>query len=359
MRLRTRRAGRGGYSATAGLPFDDQEFESRIVWIWTMARSGSTWLLQMLAHPLKLDWSHDSEDPLGFLAPPAWQGTVDAIPVDTTFVANHLLPTAGAENYSEDLVPVTFSSALGLRKRANYFFSSKYEDAWRPEVRRMMLVRYHRIVERTAARYEVRSPLVFLKEAGGGHAAPLVMSMFPRSKLLFLVRDGRDVVDSQTAANQPGTWLPVSGWQTPEEREIFVRRWARTWAGDVAAIERAFEAHPPELRRMVRYEDLLADPAASLGPLVEWLGLQRNEQWLERAVEANAFDSIAPEQKGPKKFFRSATPGAWRKNLTEEEAATLEGVMGDKLRGLGYPVTDGASDAGGGAPRGRLARTRP
>ncbi len=89
---------------------------------------------------------------------------------------------------------------------------------------------------------------------------------------------------------------------------------------------------------MVRYEDLLADPAASLGSLVEWLGLQRSERWLERAVDANAFDSIAPEQKGPKKFFRSATPGAWRKNMTDEEAATLESVMGDKLRELGYPV---------------------
>ena len=359
MRLRAPRGGRGGYSATAGLDFDDQEFESRIVWIWTMARSGSTWLLQMLAHPLKLDWSQDSEDPLGFLAPPAWQGTVDAIPVDTTFVANHLLPLAGGASYSDKLVPLTFSSALGLGKRANYFFSSKYEDAWRPEVRRMILVRFHRLVERAAARYDVRSPLVFLKEAGGGHAAPLVMSMFPRSRLLFLVRDGRDVVDSQTAANQPGTWLPVSGWKTPEERRDFVGHWARTWAGDVAAIERAFEAHPPELRRMVRYEDLLADPAASLGQLVEWLGLQRSEQWLERAVEANAFDSIAPEQKGPEKFFRSATPGAWRKNLTEEEAVTLESVMGDKLRELGYPVADGTPDAGGGAPRSDLARTRP
>ncbi len=44
------------------------------------------------------------------------------------------------------------------------------------------------------------------------------MSMFPRSKMVFLVRDGRDVVDSQTAANQPGGWLPVTGWNTPDER---------------------------------------------------------------------------------------------------------------------------------------------
>jgi peptidoglycan-N-acetylglucosamine deacetylase len=115
----------------------------------------------------------------------------------------------------------------------------------------------------------------------------------------------------------------------------------------VASIERAFKAHPPELRRMLRYEDLLADPASNLGSLVEWLGLGRSERWLERAVEANAFDSIAPEQKGPKKFYRSATPGAWRKNLTEEEAGTLESVMGDKLRELGYPVADSSPDGDG------------
>jgi peptidoglycan/xylan/chitin deacetylase (PgdA/CDA1 family) len=332
--------GRKGYSPTGGLHFDDEEFESRIVWIWTMARSGSTWLLRMLSHPLKLvDSSKDPEDMLGFVAPRTWQGTVDAIPVDTTFVSNHLLPLAGPTDYSDDLVPLTFSSALGLRGRGNYFFSPKYDDAWRPELRRMMLVRFHRLVERTAERYDVESPLVLLKEVAGAHAAPLVMSMFPRSRLVFLVRDGRDVVDSQTAANQPGGWLPVGGWTTPEERREFIRRRARTWVGDVASIERAFEAHPPELRKMVRYEDLLAAPAATLRPLVEWLGLRRSERWLERAVEANAFDSVASEHKGPKKFYRSATPGAWRKNMTDEETATLESVMGDKLREVGYPMT--------------------
>jgi hypothetical protein len=360
MRFRRQKAGRRGYSPTAGLHFDDEEFESRIVWIWGTARSGSTWLLHMLSHPLKLrgvavvghgsagpelDWSNDPQDLLGFVAPRAWQGTVDAIPVDTTFVSNHLMPLFGPADYTDELAPVTVYSAHSMGDRGNHFFSSKYEDAWRPEVRRMMLVRFHRLIERTAERYHVNSPLLLLKEVSGAHAAPLVMSMFPRSRLVFLVRDGRDLVDSHIAASQPGGWLPQRGWTTPEERREFIRRCARTWVGDMASIERAFEAHPPELRKMFRYEDLLAAPASNLGSLVEWLGLRRSERWLERTVEANAFDSIAPEQKGPKKFFRSATPGAWRKNMTDEEAATLESLMGGKLRELGYPVTEGPSDA--------------
>jgi hypothetical protein len=339
MRLRRQRQGRRGYSPAGGLHFDDGEFESRIVWIWTTARSGSTWFLRMLTHPLKLvDSSHDPEDMLGFVAPRTWQGSIDAIPVDTTFVSNHLMPLSGQADYTDDLSPITFSSALGLRNRGNYFFSPKYEDAWRPELRRMMLVRFHRLVERTAERYEVNDPLVLLKEVAGAHAAPFVMSMFPRSKLVFLVRDGRDVVDSQTAANQPGGWMPVKGWTTSEERYEFIRRRARSWVGDVASIERAYGRHPSELRRMVRYEDLLESPAENLESLASWLGLKRSRQWVERSIEANSFESVASEQKGPKKFFRSATPGAWRTNLSHEEAVTLEETMGEKLAELGYSI---------------------
>ena len=235
-----------------------------MVWVWGSARSGSTWLLQMLTHPLKLNWSDDAADALGFVAPGTWQGTVDAIPVDTTFVGNHLLPTSGQAGYSADLAPLTFGSALGLGKRANYFFSSKYEDAWRPELRRDDACPLSPAGRASAERYEVQSPLMLLKEVDGVHGAPLVMSMFPRSKLVFLVRDGRDVIDSKTAATQPGGWMPVNGWTTPRSVASSSGpepvRWVgtcRNRAGVRAPFGRA--------RQVVRYEDLLASPAEHVG----------------------------------------------------------------------------------------------
>jgi peptidoglycan/xylan/chitin deacetylase (PgdA/CDA1 family) len=346
VRLRRKRMGRGGYSPTAGLHFDPEEFESKIVWVWSTARSGSTWLLRMLSHPLHLVDSSDKEDDyLGFVPPRAWQGKVDLIPVDTTFVSNHLMPFHGGADYSETGAPMTFASALGLNKRANYFFSPKYADAWRPEVRRMMLVRFHRFLERTAEKYPTDDPVLLLKEVAGAHAAPLVMSMFPRSKMVFLLRDGRDVVDSQTAGNAPGGWLPITGWTNEEERKEYVRRRSRTWVGDVSRIEKAFEAHPEERRKMVRYEDLLASPVENLRELVDFMGLRKGDRWVERSVEVNAFESVAPENKGPTKFFRSASPGKWQENLSAEEVEILHEVMGDKLREFGY-TTDYERSAG-------------
>ncbi len=204
----------------------------------------------------------------------------------------------------------------------------------------MMLVRFHRLVERTAERYEVNSPLVLLKEVAGAHAAPLVMSMFPRSKLVFLVRDGRDVVDSQTAANQPGGWMPVRGWKTAEERHEFIRRRARTWVGDVASIERAFEAHPPELRRMVRYEDLLAGPAENLGSLVEWLGLPQERAVARARGRGQRVRLDRPRAEGPEEVLPFRDPGG----LAQEH----------DRRGGG----DARERDGGQAPRARLSGRR-
>ncbi len=333
--------GRRRDPAAGGLPFDDREIESRLVWIWSPARSGSTWFLQLLSHPLKLvDSRADPDDRLGFWVPPSWQGLVDAIPVDTTFIANHLVPLSGEETYDENWSPITFASGTGLTERANYFFSPQYEDVWRPELRRMVLTRFHRLMERTAEVHRTTDPLVLLKEVTGSHGADLVMSLFPRSQMIFLVRDGRDVVDSQTAAYQPGGWHPVTSFESDAERLDFVRRRSRAWVGDMMTIGRAFERHPPDRRWRVHYEELLSDTRGVLRPLVDWLGLERGPKWLERAIEVNAFEAVAAEHRGPRKFFRSASPGAWAENLSSEEQQVAVEIMGEKLVELGYSLEE-------------------
>jgi len=326
------------YSASAGLPFDDDELEARLIWIWTSARSGSTWLLRLLSHPLRLvDGSQSSDDMLGFRVPERSPAPVDVIPVDTTFLANHLSPLARSEPYDETYAPVTFGTFPGMAGRPNYFFSSKYEDVWRPELRRLALVRFHAMIERAAALHEVADPRVILKEVAGAHAADRVMSLFPRSRLIFLVRDGRDVVDSQVDANRSEAWLPTAaGFADEAARLEFVRERSRAWVGDVLTIQRAFAAHPHELRYTIRYEDLLEDTPAALGALVEWLGLERGAGWLERAVETKAFANVPAERKGPKKFYRAATPGFWKTSLTPAEQEVANEAMGEKLSELGY-----------------------
>ena len=121
-----------------------------------------------------------------------------------------------------------------------------------------------------------------------------------------------------------------------DERLDFVREKAIEWACWTDSCNRAWSRQPPELRRMARYEDFLADPVGELAALCRWMGLGRDDGTLEETVRVNAFGLNEPT--GPTEFARAATPGLWRENLTGDEQQLAEEIMGERLAALGYTV---------------------
>lgn len=327
-------------SATPERPIDER-LESRLVWIWGSPRSGSSWLLQQLCHPLEPDVSAAA----GFRplevpesTPPA--DGYDAIPVDETFIPNHLAPAFGDPiEVDGGYVPATINNYLG--RKPGYAFSHPFEDVWRPELRRLVLARLGALVER-AVREELRvadDATVVIKEVNGSHASDLVMTLLPRSRMLFLVRDGRDVVDSLLAAYAPGGFLARNQGQvidSPEGRELGLAWAARLWACNVDVTLKAHSQHAPQLRLIVRYEDLIDDPQTSIRTIFEWLGLPRSDAWLRSMVTERSFGAVPEHRRGAGRRQRAATPGLWRENLTADEQALVTEIMGPRLERLGY-----------------------
>jgi Sulfotransferase family len=333
------------YSATAGLPFDDEELESKLVWIWGSPRSGSTWLLEMLCHPFQME----PHSQVGFKWREGWSGTVPALPVNEFQIAAHLAPgiygDSAEATIADDggtLMPRTLNRVTDYF--ASYAFSQAYADVWRPEARRMTLVRVYAVIERAreaGLNIPPQLPLLAIKEVNGSHGADLVMPLFPRSKMIFLVRDGRDVLDSMVDANRPGGWTSkrqwgATGFETDEERLEFVRANAHNWTARMNACSRAYGEHDPELRMRLRYEDLLDDTPARLGELEQWLGLPSGPKRMESIASQHAFDAVPERGRGPGKLRRSATPGAWRDGLTAAEQEVANEIMGETLVELGY-----------------------
>jgi len=334
------------YSPTAGLPFDDAELESKLVWIWGSPRSGSTWLLEMLCHPFQMEpHSH-----IGFKWRKGWSGEAPALPVNEFQIAAHLVPgiygdstgDATVEDDGGQILPRTLNRVTGYF--ASYAFSDAYAEVWRPEARRMTLVRLYAVIERAReADLQVPQdlPLLVIKEVNGSHGADLVMPLFPRSKMIFLVRDGRDVLDSIVDANRPGGWLSKRKWGSDglvsdADRPQFVREHALRWTARMNACTRAYQAHDPELRIQVRYEDLLADTADGLGRIERWLGLPSGPKRMESIAAQHAFEALPERGRGPGKMWRAATPGQWRESLSAEEQKIANEVMGETLVELGY-----------------------
>ena len=287
------------------------------MWVFGSPRSGSTWLLRVLG-------DHDS-----------------IVPVNEPMLGWYLGP------FLSDL-PGFGSTALDSRnftlrqvqdEKPSQFFAGEFEHAWRPALGRMMRERFAAHVQRYPPGNGAERALVLIKEPNGSQSADIIMSALPRARFLFLLRDGRDVVDSDLAAHMPGAWVtkefPGAQGLSDAERLPFVVQSARKWLWRTEVTQRAYDAHPgPKLT--MRYEDLLADPRAHMRALLDWLALDMPDAELEATLDRHAFENVPAERRGSLEFFRAASPGLWRENLTAEEQAAMEDVIGPKLRELGY-----------------------
>jgi len=290
-------------------------FESRLLWIFGSPRSGSTWLLQMLG------------------ALPC------VVPVNEPLIGAYLgsIVADSRDVRIDDLDVNNFTFERQRRRIPSQFFSEQSRDTWSPLLGKLIKTRL--LAEVAAAPWAGSATTVVVKEPNGSQAADLILGALPRSRVLFLLRDGRDVVDSELAATTGGGWLSeeFTGIDElkPDDRLSFVVRSASKWLWRTQVVEEATRHHPaPTLT--VRYEDLRADTLNTLGGVCEWLGLNTANPGLHQIVDRFGFEAIPPDARGPAKFFRAARPGAWRQNLTDDEQAAVDGVIGAKLRELGY-----------------------
>ena len=289
--------------------------ERRLTWILGSSRSGSTWMLRMLADlpgVVGLDDPHLGHH-LG-----VWR------PIALAWLNRGRVPDL-------EILPDV------KREKADYFFSDEYRHAWQPALRGMVAERFDAQARDRARERGIDDPMVIVKEPGS-HAADIIMSLFPGAGLIFLLRDGRDVVDSWLDAYKAGSWALEEGAYSVGalDRMAFIRWQSSVWAYRTDVVRRVYEAHPQDRRLLLRYEQVREDPAAALGRICERFGIEATAERLSKTAEHRAFVRAPGDEKGPGKAMRFAEPGRWKLNMDREEIRAMEEIMGPQLSELGY-----------------------
>jgi hypothetical protein len=290
--------------------------EERLVWVVGSPRTGTTWLLHMLGELL------------------------GAVTIDEPQIGTHLVlfspDLLGVRTHGFPEQNIVYND--WRRDQPDYFFSERYRDAWMPALRALLLERF---VAQVDAQAPGSTAPVIIKEPNGSQAAQLLGQVLPRSRLLAVWRDGRDVVDSELDASREGSWLDVIGGGReldPLQRKEFLADRAVRWATRTRIVQAAVAEHEPALTRQVRYEDLLADTAAGLEGVAAWIGAATVAP-ADGVAAKWAFGSIDPAKRGTGKFARAADPGLWRTNLTTEEQLMVNDLLREPLARLGYPAS--------------------
>lgn len=263
-----------------------------VVWVLGSGRTGSSWLTFMMgALPDHTRWN---EPLIGYLF-------------------GHLY----------------YERAWTRQDAKHFILANDYGELWLNALRSLVLDGgLARFPERAGGGYLV------IKEPHGSVGAPLLMRALPESRMVFLVRDPRDVAASTLDAHRQGSRpserrtakrpeLFEKNTRADKRPEAFLKGQAKTYLQDIERTWQAYEAHEGR-KVLVRYEDLRADTSGTMKRIYSTLEVPVGEEELTRVVEERSWENIPEREKGPGTLRRKATPGGWREDLTPEQVEIVE-----------------------------------
>jgi len=312
------------------LTLEDENFlEQNIVWLFGSRRSGTTWLGEQL---LSFN-SHYLHEP------------------DITV---HLeLPMAQSGK--------NFNRRIDARKNIEgYFFSEKYKNTWSYYLGKLILYRIYAQIQdipnNESTQDEIKnnelfensssnipdlnlSKKIIIKEPSTLlDASDIISQSLPQSKIIVMLRDGRDVIDSFVDSRSKGGWQannPESVLK-PEQRIPFIERRARLWINQTRNLISAYDNHNEKLRFLIKYEDLRYNTYEELKKMYNFIGIEIPNSELEKLTSKFTFENIPENEKGPGKRNRSGTPGKWENNFSEKEKKKMNEILMPTLQEIGY-----------------------
>jgi len=146
------------------------------------------------------------------------------------------------------------------------------------------------------------SEKIVIKEPTGSITADVLAECLPNSRIIVLMRDPRDIIDSKIDEISAGGWelelkKGIKIQLTGKMRINHIKRTAIFWVGLTKILMKAFENHPKDLRYLLHYEDLLANTTQELKKLYQFLEIDIDEKKLNSIVEKYSFENIPQEKK--------------------------------------------------------------
>jgi len=265
--------------------------EDRIAWIIGCARTGSTWLAEMLGDLPKIRRWH--------------------------------------EPYFGRLFRHVHERPQDLKRRSS-FFCTRHQEIWLEGIRelffRMVRDRYPQFGRHGLVIKEVNTPELY----------GWLRLLFPVGRMILLVRDPFDVLDSYLDLQKPGSWNEQFGDATAPLSEANVRRTAKHIRSTMSAAVDAYETFPTAQRLRLSYEELLEDPVPHLIACGDLISAKVDRRVALRVADRHQFQKH--KKTGTLQFRRHGEAGVWKEsgNFTREALQVAQETLGPLRGRLGY-----------------------
>ena len=183
--------------------------------------------------------------------------------------------------------------------------------------------------------------------------------IYPDAKIIYIVRDGRDVLTSERFRNfvEESKFLtakdkrimadlqtdsaPFSDGRRSIFTETSIRNIAKRWVDDLNEIDEESKRLYGENYISLRYEDMLSNPFAELSRLWKFLDVKKVDSALEKQLVEEMSSNPdeewqAKRNEGIASFLPKGQAGNWQRLFTARDKALFKEIAGDVLTKWGY-----------------------
>lgn len=169
------------------------------------------------------------------------------------------------------------------------------------------------------------------------HHLNLINSLLPRSKIIHVIRDGRDCATSGWFFNLSGMKKNKTVVQSFAD---YVSNFLKQWRSSIAMAQTIGETLGNRYCE-VRYEALLSQPEQEISRLLQFLQVSVDEESIQHSIDSTRFEQMGdghPQgQDINTAFIRKGTCGDWKNHFSPELAQHAWRIAGDVLKSLDYP----------------------
>jgi hypothetical protein len=304
--------------------------EKNSIWVFSTARSGSTWLSQDIlcwngrARPMDEPGLGKMFAPLDWIAERFYN-----LPRKATYFQSGLDFECSTKVRDDRSVIPPFERAFIFARQENQIWSAQN---WRMFLGILRDTAFQHVINEWGLLHYQN---VVFKMPNDSHAADVIMQAFPGSFMIFLMRDGRDVMKSRFSLFGSRDLAETAD---REMRLYAIAFYSHFWNFQVDIIRSAFDAHAPERSLFVRYEDLRQNPSNELRHIFDRVCGPITSEELAELITRTSLENIPDDQKGPDKPRQTGRIGEYTEVFSKQEIELMEAIMGPNLRRFGYAL---------------------
>lgn len=311
-----------------------QDMESCVVWLFSVARSGTTWVGEVC-------WDLGDIAVIDEPALPRMLGITQTDP-ELFHVTNNAIwsdnPLSPCIYKDETTQTVKINQDCGIHPvipRQILRYAEVRNAIWASHSRNLLQQFFMEAqLEQIIREYGIGwYKSVLMKCPNDAQIADFISLWMPRSRLIMLVRDGRDIIRSRFSAFASVT---LNQSDNRDTRLYCIAYYAQMWNAQLDISEAAYNHHDDAKILSLTYENMRNDSFNFVKTLSTFMNTRLDDQALQRISETRKLENAPAESRGDNKPRQQGYIGGYKKYFNEEEIALMNTIMQRNLEKHGY-----------------------